>query len=118
MFEKRPTSPWTRARPRRQVNERALGSAFRVRLLGERETQAARDGKSMYKLYIALAAVNLLTVLISGVLWTIVDLVPGSKLRQHLRDIQAVHFGSLYLVPTLLGLAYAFDPLQVPARPR
>src|SRR5439155_24622053 len=39
---------------------------------------------------------------------------PQSSLRHHLRDIRAVHFGSLYLVPTLLGLAYAFDKLQVP----
>lgn len=66
------------------------------------------------KLYFALAAVHLVAILISGALWTIVDLVPGTKLRQHLRDIQAVHFGSLYLVPTLLGLAWAFDRLGVP----
>jgi hypothetical protein len=28
----------------------------------------------------------------------------GHQPCQHLRDIQAVHFGSLYLVPLLLGL--------------
>jgi hypothetical protein len=61
-----------------------------------------------------LVAVHLIAVLVSGSLWTIVDIVPGSKLREHLRDIQAVHFGSLYLVPTLLGLAYAFDKLKIP----
>ena len=66
------------------------------------------------KVYFVLVAVHLIAVLVSGCLWTVVDLVPGSKLRQHLRDIQAVHFGSLYLVPTLLGLAFAFDRLRVP----
>jgi hypothetical protein len=66
------------------------------------------------KVYFILVAVHLLAIVVSGALWTLVDLVPGTKLRQHLRDIQAVHFGSLYLVPTLLGLAWAFDRLRVP----
>jgi hypothetical protein len=66
------------------------------------------------KTYFVLVAVHLVAVLISGSLWTIVDVMPGSTLRQHLRDIQAVHFGSLYLVPTLLGLAFAFDKLKIP----
>src|SRR5262249_21541330 len=65
------------------------------------------------KVYFALVALHLLTVLVSGILWTVVDVVPGSKLKAHYRDIQAVHFGSLYLVPTLLGLAWAFDRLKV-----
>lgn len=68
----------------------------------------------MFALYMILVALHLVTVIVSGLLWTIVDIVPGSKLREHLRDIQAVHFGSLYLVPTLLGLGLAFDKLQVP----
>jgi hypothetical protein len=66
------------------------------------------------KLYLVLVAVHLLAIVVTGILWTIVDLVPGSKLRPHLRDIRAVHFGSLYLVPILLGLAWAFDRLHVP----
>src|SRR5262245_56185606 len=69
----------------------------------------------MLALYMVLVAVHLVAILVSGLLWTIVDLVPNSSLREHRRDIQAVHFGSLYLVPTLLGLAYAFDRLKVPA---
>ncbi len=69
----------------------------------------------MFEFYIIFVAVLLVSVLVSGILWTIVDLVPGSRLRQHQRDIMAVHFGSLYLIPTLLGLAYAFDRLKVPA---
>jgi hypothetical protein len=40
--------------------------------------------------------------------------VPHSRLRPHLRDIRAVHFGSLYLVPWFFGLAYAFERLGVP----
>ena len=39
---------------------------------------------------------------------------PRSSLRPHLRDIRAVHFGSLYLVPWFLGLAWAFERLGVP----
>lgn len=35
-------------------------------------------------------------------------------LRIHYRDIRAVHFGSLYLAPLLLGLAWAFEELSVP----
>ena len=48
-------------------------------------------------------------------LWTLIDVGWGEKLRKQLRDIRAVHFGSLYLVPWFMGLAYAFDKLQVPA---
>jgi hypothetical protein len=69
----------------------------------------------MQSLYIVLAAVHIVAVPVTGILWTIVDLVPGSRLRPHLRDIRAVHFGSLYLVPWFLGLAWAFDKLGVPA---
>ncbi len=69
----------------------------------------------MQALYFGLAAFHVLAVAVTGVLWTIIDLVPGSSLKQNFRDIRAVHFGSLYLVPTLLGLAYAFDKLRVPA---
>jgi hypothetical protein len=68
----------------------------------------------MLKLYLVLVAVHLVTIVVTGILWTIIDLKPRSSLRPHLRDIRAVHFGSLYLVPILLGLAGAFDKLAVP----
>jgi hypothetical protein len=69
----------------------------------------------MQWLYFVLAAVHLVAIVVTGIMWTVVDLVPGSGLRRNLRDIRAVHFGSLYLVPLFLGLAYAFDRLRVPA---
>ncbi len=69
----------------------------------------------MQSLYFVLAGLHLLAIVVTGILWVIVDLKPGSGLRANLRDIRAVHFGSLYLVPWFLGLAYAFDRLQVPA---
>jgi hypothetical protein len=68
----------------------------------------------MQKLYFILVAFHLLAIVVTGIMWTIIDLRPASALRAQLRDIQAVHFGSLYLVPMLLGLAYAFDELRVP----
>jgi len=68
----------------------------------------------MQQLYSVLAALHLVAVPVTGLLWTIVDLKRDSGLRKHLRDIRAVHFGSLYLVPWFLGLAYAFDKLHVP----
>src|SRR5271166_4753060 len=67
------------------------------------------------KLYFVLVAVHLVAILVTGILWTVVDLVPGTSLRPHLRDIRAVHFGSLYLVPMFLGLGWAFERLGVPA---
>jgi hypothetical protein len=69
----------------------------------------------MQSLYFVLAAVHLVSLVVTGILWTIVDLVPGTDLKKNFRDIRAVHFGSLYLVPWFLGLAYAFDKLRVPA---
>lgn len=69
----------------------------------------------MGQLYFILAAVHVVAVVVTGVLWTVIDLAPRSRLRPHLRDIRAVHFGSLYLVPWFLGLGYAFDKLGVPA---
>lgn len=69
----------------------------------------------MQSLYFVLAAFHMAAVAVTGILWTIIDLVPGSSLKNNFRDIRAVHFGSLYLVPTLLGLAFAFDYLNVPA---
>ncbi len=64
--------------------------------------------------YFVLAAVHVVAIVVTGILWAIIDLVPGSSLRPHLRDIRAVHFGSLYLVPWFLGLAWAFERLGVP----
>jgi hypothetical protein len=69
----------------------------------------------MQALYFVLAAVHLAAIVVTGALWTIIDIVPGSALKKNFRDIRAVHFGSLYLVPWFLGLAYAFDKLAVPA---
>ena len=69
----------------------------------------------MQRLYFILAAVHLVAVVVTGILWTIIDLVPQTGLKKSFRDIRAVHFGSLYLTAILLGLAYAFDRLQVPA---
>jgi hypothetical protein len=69
----------------------------------------------MLALYVGLAAFHLVAVVVTGVMWTIIDLVPGSGLKANYRDIRAVHFGSLYLAPIFLGLAFAFDRLRVPA---
>ncbi len=69
----------------------------------------------MQAAYFILAAVHIVAIVVTGILWTIIDLRPHSALRPHLRDIRAVHFGSLYLVPWFLGLAWAFERLGVPA---
>jgi hypothetical protein len=68
----------------------------------------------MQALYFGLAALHIVAVAVTGILWTIIVLAPKSGLRPHLRDIRAVHFGSLYLVPWFFGLAYAFEKLAVP----
>jgi hypothetical protein len=70
---------------------------------------------TMQGLYFVLAAVHLVAIPVTGTLWTIITLYPQLGLRKNFRDIRAVHFGSLYLVSMLLGLAYAFDRLNVPA---
>jgi hypothetical protein len=69
----------------------------------------------MQAVYFILAAIHLVAIAVTGIMWTTIDLVPGSGLKKNFRDIRAVHFGSLYLVPIFLGLAYAFERLQVPA---
>jgi hypothetical protein len=69
----------------------------------------------MQPLYFFLAAIHMIAIIATGILWTAYDLGFQEKLRPHLRDIRAVHFGSLYLVPWFLGLAYAFDKLAIPA---
>jgi hypothetical protein len=68
----------------------------------------------MQAVYFELAAFHILAIVVTGILWATIDIVPHSSLRPHLRDIRAVHFGSLYLVPWLLTLAWAFERLQVP----
>jgi len=68
----------------------------------------------MQALYFVLAAVHIVALVVTGILWTVVDLVPKVSFRPHFRDIRAVHFGSLYLTPWFLGLAYAFEQLRVP----
>lgn len=69
----------------------------------------------MRSLYFILVAVHIVSLVVTRIMWTIIDLDKKSKLRPHLRDIRAVHFGSLYLVPWFLGLTYAFEALKVPA---
>ncbi len=64
--------------------------------------------------YFLLAAFHMVAVVVTGVLWTMIDVGIAPKLRPHFRDIRAVHFGSLYLVPWFFGLAYAFEQLKVP----
>jgi len=68
----------------------------------------------MQGLYFFLAAVHIVAIVVTGILWTIIDLQPRTRLRAHLRDIRAVHFGSLYLVPWFLALPYAFRQCRVP----
>src|ERR1700692_2826116 len=68
---------------------------------------------TMRALYFVLAALHIVSMVSTGILWTL-DLKLAPSLKPHFRDIRAVHFGSLYLVPWFLGLAYAFDRLRVP----
>jgi hypothetical protein len=68
----------------------------------------------MFLLYTILAAVHILAVVVTGILWTILVLRPTPGLRRERRDIRAVHFGSLFLVPWFLGLAIVFERLKVP----
>jgi hypothetical protein len=68
----------------------------------------------MQTLYFVLAGVHLIAVAVTGAMWATLDIVPNSGLKPHFRDIRAVHFGSLYLIPFFLGLAYAFEKLGVP----
>jgi hypothetical protein len=68
----------------------------------------------MQPLYFSLAAFHMIAIVVTGILWTAYDLGFKDRLKPHLRDIRAVHFGSLYLVPWFLGLAYAFDKLAIP----
>ena len=65
----------------------------------------------MQALYFILAAVHIVALVVTGVMWTIIDVVPGSSLKASFRDIKAVHFGSLHITAWLLGLAYAFDKI-------
>jgi hypothetical protein len=69
---------------------------------------------SMEAMYFSLAGLHMLAIVVTGILWTLVDIRPASRLKPHLQDIRAVHFGSLYLVPWFLGLTYAFQRLRVP----
>ena len=76
-------------------------------------TMADRE-RLVFSLYIVLTALHFVSLAVTGILWTYVDLVHTSPLKRHFRDIRAVHFGSLYLIPMFLGLAWAFERLQVP----
>ncbi len=68
----------------------------------------------MRSIYIVLGALHIVSMFVTGFLWTLIDLGLAPKLKANYRDIRAVHFGSLYLVPWFFGLAYAFDVLHVP----
>jgi hypothetical protein len=68
----------------------------------------------MLALYMILVAIHLVAIIVTGIMWVILDIFPRSALRKNYRDIRAVHFGSLYLVPMFLGFAWAFTELQVP----
>ena len=68
----------------------------------------------MLALYFLLAAFHMVAIIVTGILWAYVDIVPKNNLRPHIRDIRAVHFGSIWLVAWFLGLAYAFERLGVP----
>lgn len=68
----------------------------------------------MLFLYSVLIAIHIIAIIVTGIMWVIIDVQPSSPLRSQLRDIRAVHFGSLYLVPWFLGLAWAFDRLKIP----
>jgi hypothetical protein len=69
----------------------------------------------MTTLYVFLAAVHLTAIVFTGIMWTALELCGAPWLRSRLRDIRAVHFGSLYLVPLYLGLNFAFTKLNVAA---
>ena len=49
----------------------------------------------MQSLYFVLAALHFLSLIVTGALWTLVDIVPNSSMKKNFRDIRAVHFGSL-----------------------
>jgi hypothetical protein len=68
----------------------------------------------MILFYCTLIAIHLVAIVVTGLMWFWVDLSPRSRLKSHLHDIRAVHFGSLYLVPWFLGLMLAFERLGVP----
>jgi hypothetical protein len=61
-----------------------------------------------------LVAIHFVSLVVTGMMWTYIDLVKSSPLKRHLRDIRAVHFGSLWLIPIFFGLAWAFERLGVP----
>ncbi len=68
----------------------------------------------MKSLYMILAAVHLVAIAVTGMMWTTIVLRPKTPLKKNFRDIRAVHFGSLYLTPILLSLAWALETLEVP----
>ncbi len=68
----------------------------------------------MISLYFGLAAFHILAIVLTGTLWLIIDFRPHSRLHAHLKIIRGVHFGSLFVVPMILGMAFAYEKLQVP----
>jgi hypothetical protein len=65
--------------------------------------------------YATLAALQLIVVVGTGVLWAVIVLVPKSQLRRYSQMIRAAHFGALFLAPLFLGLGWAFERFHVPA---
>jgi hypothetical protein len=81
---------------------------------GESNDRDDPGERSVLTLYMVLAALHFVSLAVTGILWTYIDLNHASPLKRHFRDIRAVHFGSLYLIPIFFGLAWAFERLQVP----
>jgi hypothetical protein len=81
---------------------------------GESNDNDGRRERTVLSLYMVLAALHFVSLAVTGMLWTYIDLNHASPLKRHFRDIRAVHFGSLYLIPIFFGLAWAFERLQVP----
>jgi hypothetical protein len=69
----------------------------------------------MLATYATLAALQLIVVVGTGVLWAAIVLVPKLKLQRYLQMIRATHFGALYLAPLFLGLGWAFERFHVPS---
>ena len=72
----------------------------------------------MLTLYMVLAALHFVSLAVTGILWTYIDLNHTSPLKRHFRDIRAVHFGSLYLIPIFFGLIGAWVASRALQRPK
>src|SRR5579871_6851946 len=57
----------------------------RARRIGRAPAIARQVGTPMQVLYFVLAAVHIVAVAVTGILWTTIILMPKSRLRPHLR---------------------------------